>query len=82
VHESAAWLRTFSIGFAATGKVVDEEILLNLIQSQEKLCNNFGRKRMTIAMGVYRSDLITYRCTSWVLIPTKPTSCRCTWRRT
>ncbi|WP_422480268.1 phenylalanine--tRNA ligase subunit beta [Pleomorphochaeta sp. DL1XJH-081] len=60
VHESAALVRPFSIGFAATGKIVDEEILLNLIQSQEKLCNNFGRKRKTIAMGVYRSDLITY----------------------
>lgn len=60
VHESAKLVRPFSIGFAATGKVVDEEILLNLIQSQEKLCNNFGRKRKTIAMGVYRSDLITY----------------------
>ncbi|HCS35865.1 MAG: phenylalanine--tRNA ligase subunit beta [Spirochaetae bacterium HGW-Spirochaetae-4] len=60
VHESAALVRPFSIGFAATGKVVDEDILLNLIQSQEKLCNNFGRKRKTIAMGVYRSDMITY----------------------
>jgi len=60
VHESAALVRPFSIGFAATGTVVDEEILLNLIQSQEKLCNNFGRKRKTIAMGVYRSDMITF----------------------
>jgi phenylalanyl-tRNA synthetase beta chain len=60
VHESAKLVRPFSIGFAVEGKVVDEEILLNLIQSQEKLCNNFGRKRKTIAMGVYRSDLITY----------------------
>ncbi len=60
VHESAKMVRPFSIGFAATGVVVDEEILLNLIQSQEKLCNNFGRKRKTIAMGVYRSDLITF----------------------
>ncbi|MDY0303829.1 MAG: phenylalanine--tRNA ligase subunit beta, partial [Sphaerochaeta sp.] len=31
-----------------------------LIQSQEKLCHNFGRKRRTIAIGLYRSDLITY----------------------
>ncbi|HLW22400.1 MAG TPA: phenylalanine--tRNA ligase subunit beta, partial [Sphaerochaetaceae bacterium] len=60
VHESAKLVRPFSIGFAATGKVVDEEILLNLIQSQEKLCNNFGRKRKSIAMGVYRSDMIKY----------------------
>lgn len=60
VHESAALVRPFSIGFAVGGRVVDEEILLNLIQSQEKICNNFGRKRKTIAMGVYRSDLISY----------------------
>ena len=33
---------------------------MNLIQSQEKLCTNFGRKRKTIAMGIYRSDLIKY----------------------
>ena len=60
VHESAALVRPFSIGFAATGRKVDETILLNLIQSQEKICNNFGRKRKTIALGVYRSDMIAY----------------------
>ncbi|MFA6645815.1 MAG: phenylalanine--tRNA ligase subunit beta, partial [Sphaerochaetaceae bacterium] len=53
-------VRPYSIGFAVTGKVIDEEILLDFIQGQEKLCNNFGRKRKTIAIGVYRSDLITY----------------------
>ena len=60
VHESARQVRPYSIGFALTGRKVDENILLNLIQSQEKICNNFGRKRKTIALGVYRSDLITY----------------------
>lgn len=60
VHESARLVRPFSVGFALTGRKVDENILLNLIQSQEKICNNFGRKRKTIALGVYRSDLITY----------------------
>lgn len=60
IDGSAKLVRPYSIGFAVTGKVVDEDILLNLIQSQEKLCNNFGRKRKTIALGVYRSDLITY----------------------
>ncbi|MDD2297043.1 MAG: phenylalanine--tRNA ligase subunit beta [Sphaerochaetaceae bacterium] len=60
VHESAKLVRPYSIGFAVTGKVIDEEILLDFIQGQEKLCNNFGRKRKTIAIGVYRSDLITY----------------------
>ncbi len=58
--ESAIGIRDYSIGFAARGKTVDNELLVNLIQSQEKLCTNFGRKRKTIAMGIYRSELIKY----------------------
>ena len=58
--ESAIGIRDYSIGFAARGKTVDNDLLVNLIQSQEKLCTNFGRKRKTIAMGIYRSELIKY----------------------
>ncbi len=58
--ESAIGIRDYSIGFAAKGCKVDNDMLINLIQSQEKLCFNFGRKRKTIAMGIYRSDLIKY----------------------
>lgn len=57
---SALGIRDYSIAFAAKGCKVTEELLLTLIQSQEKLCSNFGRKRKTIALGIYRSDLITY----------------------
>lgn len=60
VGDRAKEVRPYSCGFVATGKVVDEEILLTLIQSQEKLCWNFGRKRRSIAMGIYRNDLIQY----------------------
>ncbi len=60
IDASVEVVRPYSIGFAVKGKVIDEMILDALIQSQEKLCNNFGRKRKSIAMGVYRSDLITY----------------------
>ncbi len=59
-HESARGIRDFSIGFACRGVEVDDDLLVNLIQSQEKLCFNFGRKRKTIAMGIYRSNLISY----------------------
>ena len=38
VGPRAKEVREFSCGFVATGKVVDEDILLTLIQSQEKLC--------------------------------------------
>ncbi len=58
--ESAVGIRGFSIGFACRGVEVDNDLLVNLIQSQEKLCFNFGRKRKTIAMGIYRSELINY----------------------
>lgn len=58
--ENAPSYRQYSIGFAVKNHVVSEDDLLSLIQSQEKLCFNFGRKRKTIAMGIYRSDLITY----------------------
>ena len=57
---SAIGIRDYSIGFAARGRKIDDELLINLIQSQEKLCFNFGRKRKTIALGIYRSDLIKY----------------------
>ncbi|MBQ0072468.1 MAG: phenylalanine--tRNA ligase subunit beta [Spirochaetales bacterium] len=57
---SAIGIRDFSIGFAVRGAEVDNDMLVNLIQSQEKLCFNFGRKRKTIAMGIYRSNLINY----------------------
>lgn len=60
VGENAKDIRPYSIGFAAKGCKVTEDILLSLIQSQEKLCWNFGRKRRSIAMGIYRSDLIKY----------------------
>ncbi len=52
--------RPFMAAFAVTGKVIDDTTLKDLIQTQEKLCWNYGRKRKSIAMGVYRSDLFKY----------------------
>ena len=60
VGADACKVRAYSCGFVADGKVVDKDILDNLIQSQEKLCFNFGRKRRTVAMGIYRNNLISY----------------------
>lgn len=60
VESSASVVRPYSIGFAAHGHAATAEELEALIQSQEKLCHNFGRKRRTIAIGLYRDDLITY----------------------
>ena len=60
VHSSVSKVRPYGIAFAAKGHAIDEHDLEALIQSQEKLCSNFGRKRKTIAMGIYRSSLIKY----------------------
>ncbi len=52
--------RPFSIGFAAKGHAVTEEDLVSLIQSQEKLCEGYGRKRKAVAVGIYRQNLIHF----------------------
>ncbi|MEE8441589.1 MAG: phenylalanine--tRNA ligase subunit beta [Spirochaetia bacterium] len=53
-------IRPYIAAFAVSGKSIDDPSLRDLIQSQEKLCTNFGRHRKSIAMGVYRTRLITY----------------------
>ncbi len=46
--------------FVISGKPIDEPMLLDIIQTQEKLCWNFGRKRRSVSMGVYRSAMIKW----------------------
>ncbi len=53
-------IRPFVAAFAIAGHPMSEVELDDLIQTQEKLCWNYGRKRSSIAMGVYRTDLIEY----------------------
>ena len=52
--------RPYIAAFAVSGKPIDDASLKDLIQSQEKLCNNYGQHRKSIAMGVYRTDLMTF----------------------
>ncbi len=60
VDASIKDVRPFIAAFAVQGKGITEEGLKDIIQTQEKLCWNYGRKRKSIAMGVYRSDLFSY----------------------
>jgi phenylalanyl-tRNA synthetase beta chain len=60
VDPSVEPTRPYIVAFAISGKGVDEATLKDIIQTQEKLCWNFGRKRKSIAMGVYRSDIFRY----------------------
>lgn len=53
-------VRPFIGGFAVSGIEVSDSLLAQLIQAQEKLCDNFGRKRELIAIGVYDSSQIQF----------------------
>lgn len=53
-------IRPYFAAFVARGRAIDEPQLKDLIQTQEKLCWNYGRRRSSISMGVYRADLIDF----------------------
>jgi phenylalanyl-tRNA synthetase beta chain len=60
VEESVKAARPYLAGFVISGRAVTDPILRDMIQTQEKLASNFGRKRRTVSMGIYRSASITW----------------------
>jgi phenylalanyl-tRNA synthetase beta chain len=60
VEKSVKQVRPYLAGFVASGKAVTDPMLRDMIQTQEKLAWNFGRKRRTISMGLYRSSIIKW----------------------
>jgi len=53
-------IRPFIGGFLVLNINVDDALLTQLIQTQEKLCVNYGRNRELIAIGVYDASKITF----------------------
>ncbi|WP_294427422.1 phenylalanine--tRNA ligase subunit beta [uncultured Treponema sp.] len=62
VEEGLKDVRPFMVSFVISGKPIDDPMLKDIIQTQEKLCWNFGRKRKSISMGVYRMSEIKWPC--------------------
>jgi phenylalanyl-tRNA synthetase beta chain len=60
VKETVKGVRPFLAGFIAAGKGITDASLRDMIQTQEKLAWNFGRKRRTISMGLYRIAIIRW----------------------
>ncbi|MDR1908799.1 MAG: phenylalanine--tRNA ligase subunit beta [Spirochaetaceae bacterium] len=60
VESSVRGVRPYLAGFVARGKAVTDAGLRDMIQTQEKLAWNFGRKRRTISMGLYRTGIIKW----------------------
>lgn len=53
-------IRPYIACFTATGKKIDEQLLKQLIQLQEKLAESFGKKRQKISIGIYPLRGITF----------------------
>ncbi|MDR0731581.1 MAG: phenylalanine--tRNA ligase subunit beta, partial [Treponema sp.] len=60
VEEGVKQVRPYLAGFIAGGKAVTDASLRDMIQTQEKLAWNYGRKRRTISMGLYRISIIKW----------------------
>lgn len=60
VDASVQKVRPFLAGFVASGKAVTDASLKDMIQTQEKVCWNFGRKRRSVSMGLYRIAIINW----------------------
>lgn len=71
IDPSVKNIRPYEIAVAARGRKIDEATLKDIIQTQEKICWNFGRKRRSIAIGVFRSDLLQYPITYRAADPDK-----------
>lgn len=60
VDPKLASIRPYIAAFTAKGKPITDYLLKQLIQLQEKLAENFGRRRQKLALGLYPSKKIQF----------------------
>jgi phenylalanyl-tRNA synthetase beta chain len=60
VEASVKEARPYLAGFFVSGVAMTDAQLKDIIQTQEKLASNFGRKRKTVSMGIYRPGIIQW----------------------
>ena len=60
VDKGVANVRPYIGACIARGVTVDDRLLTQLIQTQEKICDVFGQKRRTIAIGVYDASQLAF----------------------
>ena len=53
-------IRPYVAGFECRGLALDDDALLQLIETQERLADNYGRGRSSIAIGIYDASQIAY----------------------
>ena len=69
VEKSVKGIRPHISAFVVKGMNVSEQFLLQLVQSQEKIADTFGRRREKIAIGVYPSKKISFPVTYKAIPP-------------
>ncbi len=60
VDKSVAKLRPYIACFAAKGQKIDDYLLKQLVQLQEKFCESYGRRRQKVSIGMYSYKRITF----------------------
>ncbi|MBI2129613.1 phenylalanine--tRNA ligase subunit beta [Candidatus Woesearchaeota archaeon] len=60
VDRSVNKVRPYISAFVAKGYKVDDYLLKQIMQLQEKLCETYGKKRQKIAVGLYSYKKITF----------------------
>lgn len=60
VDQSIKKIRPYIAGFAALGKEIGDHAIKQMVQLQEKLCENYGRKRQIVSIGLYSFDKIKF----------------------
>jgi phenylalanyl-tRNA synthetase beta chain len=53
-------IRPFAAGIAVKNINVTEDLLIAMIQTQEKIAENLGRQRETLSIGIYDLDAISF----------------------
>ena len=60
VDKALKAIRPFIAAFIAKGQKLDDYLLKQMIQLQEKFCEQYGRKRQKVAVGIYPCKKITF----------------------
>ncbi len=58
--DSVKAVRPFITAFVAKGKKLDDYTLKQIIQMQEKFCENYGRRRQKVSIGLYSYKRLTF----------------------
>lgn len=71
VENSVTKVRPYIAAFVAKGPKIDNALLKQLIEFQEKVCETYGRKRKKIAIGIYNYSRINFPIHYKAVFPNK-----------